>query len=145
MQPYRALAVVAGAQLAAGLAGQLIALRRRRAFDVRAFGVTVLRGDPAHVGRDSWWAGTALSAPVHMLALHAWGLTRVATGHDDGRAALRRLGAVMVPGYLGERLCRERLRPSGADPVETPVVLAGLTGAAAMAALARPPQPGVEP
>jgi hypothetical protein len=41
----------------------------------------------------------------------------------------------MVPGYLMERYDRQHLRPGGWDPVETPVVVAGLSLAAAMAVL----------
>jgi hypothetical protein len=74
-----------------------------------------------------------------MLAAQAWATARVATGGDDrARSVLRVLGTVMVPGYLVERLCRERMTTAGSDPVETPLVVTGLLGAAAMAALARP-------
>ena len=41
-----------------------------------------------------------------------------------------------MAGYLGERLVRRRLRPSGWDAVETPLVVAGIGLAGAMAALA---------
>jgi hypothetical protein len=41
----------------------------------------------------------------------------------------------MVPGYLMERYGREHLRPGGWDPVETPVVVAGLGLAGAMGVL----------
>jgi hypothetical protein len=41
----------------------------------------------------------------------------------------------MVPGYVAEALVRRRLRPSGWDGVESPVVIAGIGLAAAMAAL----------
>jgi hypothetical protein len=37
--------------------------------------------------------------------------------------------------YLGERLVRRRLRPSGWDPVETPLAVVGIGLAGAMAAL----------
>ena len=43
------------------------------------------------------------------------------------------LGALMVPGYLLERSGRQHL--TVADPVETPVVVAGVALAAAMAVL----------
>jgi pimeloyl-ACP methyl ester carboxylesterase len=49
--------------------------------------------------------------------------------------ALGGLGALQVAGYLGERLVRRRLRPSGWDAVETPLVIAGIGLAGAMAAL----------
>ena len=51
--------------------------------------------------------------------------------------ALGGLGALQVAGYLGERLVRRRLRPSGWDAVESPLVLAGIGLAGAMAALGR--------
>jgi hypothetical protein len=41
----------------------------------------------------------------------------------------------MTVGYLAEQLVRRRLRPSGWEPVETPVVVLGLTTAAMMAPL----------
>jgi hypothetical protein len=129
-----ALVAVSAAQLAAGLTGQVLALRRRRHFDI-----AVLRGSPDTVGRDSLWAGTALSAPVWMLAAHGWAAARLAAGPDErARQVLRLLGSGMVPGYLVERLDRERLRSPGSDPLETAVVVGGLGLAAAMAVLARP-------
>ena len=48
----------------------------------------------------------------------------------------------MVPGYLMERHGRAHLRPGGLDPVETPVVLAGLGLAAAMGVLGHRAQAG---
>ncbi len=129
-----ALLAVSAAQLAAGLAGQVLALRRRRHFDV-----TVLRGSPDTVARDSLWAGTALSAPVWMLAAQGWAVARLAAGPDErARQVLRLLGGAMVPGYLVERLDRRRLTRVGADPVETPTVVVGVGLAAAMAVLAGP-------
>ena len=41
----------------------------------------------------------------------------------------------MVAGYAGERLVRQRLRPSGWDAVESPLVVAAIGLAGAMAAL----------
>jgi pimeloyl-ACP methyl ester carboxylesterase len=49
--------------------------------------------------------------------------------------ALGGLGALQVAGYLGERLVRRRLRPSGWDAVESPLVVVGIGLAVAMAAL----------
>jgi hypothetical protein len=43
------------------------------------------------------------------------------------------LGAVMVAGYLAERLGRRRLLPSDWDTAESPVVIAGMSLAAVMA------------
>ena len=45
------------------------------------------------------------------------------------------LGAAMAAGYLAERLARRRLRPSGWDVAETPVVTAGISLAVVMALL----------
>jgi hypothetical protein len=39
---------------------------------------------------------------------------------------LRVVGVTMVAGYLGERLVRQRLRPSGWDALESPLVVAAL-------------------
>jgi hypothetical protein len=126
-----ALLAVSAAQLTAGLAGLAVAVRRRRNYDVG-----FMRGSPEHVRRDAVWAGTAYSAPVPMLAAQLWATGRLRSGPDDGpRRVLGLLGAVMVPGYLMERHGREHLRRSGWDPVETPVVVAGLCLAAAMAVL----------
>ena len=133
-----ALVAVSAAQLASGLAGQLVALRRRRNFDVG-----FLKGSPDHVGRDSFWAGTAYSAPSYMLAAQAWATSRLRRGPDDGaRRLLGMLGVLMVPGYLMERHGRARLRPGGLDPIETPVVLTGLGLAAAMGVLGHRDQAG---
>ena len=132
------LVAVSAAQLAAGLAGQLVALRRRRNYDVG-----FMRGTPEHVARDSLWAGTAYSAPSYMLAAQAWATRRLRRGPDDGaRRLLGMLGVVMVPGYLMERYGRAHLRPGGLDPVETPLVLAGLGLAAAMGVLGHRAQTG---
>ena len=129
-----ALVGAATLQLAAGLAGQVVALRRRHHYDV-----PFMTGRPEHVGRDSWWFGTAISAPSYMLATQAWAIHRLRRGPDDrARRALRRLGTGMVCGYLSERLCRHRLTPAGLDPVETPIVAAGFAGTVAMALLSRP-------
>jgi pimeloyl-ACP methyl ester carboxylesterase len=51
--------------------------------------------------------------------------------------ALGGLGALQVAGYLGERLVRRRLRPSGWDRLESPLVVAGIGLAGAMAVLGR--------
>jgi hypothetical protein len=114
------LVALSAAQLAAGLAGLGVALRRHRNFDIG-----FMRGRPDHVGRDALWAGTAYSAPAYMLAAQAWATARLRQGpHDGARRMLGMLGAVMVPGYLMERYDREHLRPGGFDAVETPLGLA---------------------
>jgi hypothetical protein len=57
------LAAVSAAQLLSGLGGMALAIRRHHAFDVPFW-----RGQPSAVGRDCVLMGTALSAPVVMLA-----------------------------------------------------------------------------
>lgn len=137
MNGRRALVAVSAAQLAAGLAGMVVALRRRRAYDIWLPGgveVPLRAGAPEHVVRDSLWMGTAYSAPVPMLLAQGWALGRLTAG-SDRRAArvLAMLGAFMVPGFLSERHGRAHLRHW--DPVETPVVVAGTGLAAAMTVL----------
>jgi len=130
----RALGVVSGVQLATGLAGLAVALRRRRPYDL-----PVLHGRADTIGRDSIAMGTALSAPAPMLVAQAFATAALLRG--GGRTAERVtavLGAAMVVGYLGESLVRRRLRPSGFDPVETSIVALGIGTAAAMAVLAAP-------
>lgn len=127
----RNVAAVAGAQLALGVTGLVVALRRGRAYDFLG-----LHGDPVHVARDAAWMGTALSAPAPMLLAQAWAVWRVgrrgSRADEPERAVLGGLGAAMVGGYLGEALVRHRLRPAGWDRVETPIAAAGLALAAVM-------------
>jgi hypothetical protein len=138
MAPRQALVAASVVQLAVGVAGQMIALRRRHPYDT-----PLMSGRPEDVGRDSFLSGTALSAPVVMLAGQAWAIRRLHTRPADGaRRTLGGLGVVMVAGYLMERLCRARLTPGGFDPVETPVVVVGLLGAAAMGVLGHRDQAG---
>jgi hypothetical protein len=142
MKGSRVLAVVSAAQLASGLGGMALGIRRRHAFDIPFW-----QGRPSAVGRDCVLAGTALSAPVVMLAAQAW--ATAALFRQPGTAAERALGglgATMVAGYLAERLVRQRLAPSGWDKAETPVVAAGICLAAVMAVIGlRPagPQAGI--
>ena len=129
----RTLAAVTAVQLAAQAAGHLVALRRRRHFDV-----PFLTGSPEHLVRDWLWFGTAYSAPPYLLLPEAWALARLLRGPDErARWVLRWLGTGLTCGYLSERLVRARVRPGGSDPVETPIVVAGWGGAVALATLAR--------
>ena len=129
-----ALVAVSSAQLAAQVAGHVVALRRRRCFDV-----PFMTGSAEHLVRDWLWFGTAYSAPSYMVGAQLWAITRLLRGPDErARQVLRLLGTSMIPGYLSERDCRRHLTPGGLDPVETPIVLAGLGGSLAMAALGRP-------
>jgi hypothetical protein len=131
MRPRGRLVAISSVQLAAGLAGLSVAVRRRRNYDLG-----FLRGRPDRVARDSLLMGTAYSAPAYMLAVQLWAVRRLAASPDDGaRRMLGMLGALMVPGYLMERHGRAHLRPSGFDPVETPVVAVSVALAAAMAVL----------
>ncbi len=129
-----ALAAVSTSQLLSGLAGLALAARRRTPSDPVGVHLHVPRD---HIVRSSVVLGTGQSAPMVMMALQAWATLRVARA-DDPRAVrvLRSLGAVMVGGYLVERA--SPLWPGHRDAVATPVFVAGLAGAVAMAVLARP-------
>jgi hypothetical protein len=126
------LVAVATAQLAAQLAGHVVALRRRRTFDV-----PFMTGSPEHLVRDWLWFGTAYSAPPYLLGLQVWALTRLLRGPDDrARWVLRWVGTGLAVGYPSERWNRVRLSPGGVDPLETPIVALGWSSAMAMAVLA---------
>ena len=127
----RLLAAVSVAQLATGVAGMVVALRRRHPYDV-----FWMHGRSDAIARDTILKGTALSAPVSNLLVQVALTAVVARRPSRGAArALGGLGALQVAGYLGERLVRRRLRPSGWDAVESPLVVAGIGLAGAMAAL----------
>jgi hypothetical protein len=131
MSPRRLLVAVSAAQLAVGVAGAVVAVTRRRNYDLG-----FLRGRPEHIARDAVLMGTAYSAPVPMLVAQLWATRQLHRGPDDGaRRMLGMLGALMVPGYLMERYGRAHLRRGGWDSVETPVVVVGVGLAAAMAVL----------
>jgi hypothetical protein len=145
MDRARLLAAVSAAQLAAGVTGMIVALRRVHRYDV-----FWMHGHPDAIARDTLFKGTAFSAPVSTLVTQA-ALTAVMAGRPSRRAAqgLRAVGVTMVAGYLGERLVRQRLRPSGWDALESPLVIAALGLSVAMAALGGvappdPSQPGTE-
>jgi hypothetical protein len=138
MTPRRLLVAISTGQLIAGATGWAVAVRRRRNWDLRRPWAPwgFLHGAQEHVGRDSLWSGTAYSAPAFMLAVQLWAIRRLAAGPDDGaRRLLGVSGAVMTPGYLGEKDVRAHLRPGGWDPVETPLVVASISLAAGMAVL----------
>jgi len=127
----RLLAAVSAAQLATGVAGMVVALRRRHPYDV-----LWMHGRADAIARDSILKGTAFSAPVSNLLVQAALTAVVACRPRRGAArALAGLGALQVPGYLAERLVRRRLRPSGWDAVESPLAVAGIGLAGAMAVL----------
>ena len=125
---------VSSAQLVAQLVGHVVAVRRRRAFDV-----PFLTGDPEHLVRDWLWFGTAYSAPPYLLGLQGWATARLLRRPDErARWVLRWVGTGLALGYPSERWGRVRARPSGFDPLETPIVVGGWSCAVAMAVLARP-------
>jgi pimeloyl-ACP methyl ester carboxylesterase len=127
----RLLVAVSVAQLATNVTGLAVALRRRHPYDV-----FWMHGQAETVARDAILRGTALSAPVSNLLAQAAMTVLVARRPSRGAArALTGLGALQVPGYLGERLVRRRLRPLGWDAVESPLAAAGIGLAGAMAAL----------
>jgi hypothetical protein len=133
MKHRSALVAVASAQLAAQLAGHVVALRRRRPFEV-----PFLSGSPEHLVRDWLWFGTAYSGPPYLLGPQIWAVSRLLRGPDArARWVLRAIGTGLTLGYLSERYVRKRVRRGGFDPVETPIVVTGWSCAVAMALLAR--------
>jgi hypothetical protein len=127
MDHRRRLAAVSAAQLATGVAGMVVALRREHPYEF-----LILRGRADKIARDSILLGTALSAPVAMLATQAVAIRSLLASDDPAAESIARLlGAVMVVGYLGEKQVRHRLRHP--DPVETTVAVTGIALAAAMA------------
>jgi hypothetical protein len=133
MRMRRTLVAVSALQLAAGLAGHVVAVRDRRAFDVA---LLRWRGRPERVARDALVYGTGLSAPVSMLAtqLVSVGLLAVRPSRPAART-LGLLGATMVVGSLVERDFRQALRPSVFDPAVAPIAVAGCGLAVPMAVL----------
>jgi hypothetical protein len=130
----RSLLVVASTgQLAAGVAGQRVALRDGRPFDIA---LLRWRGDPRRVARDSWLFGTGLSAPVVMLAAQA-ALTTCLAARPSRNATLSlgALGAAMSAGYLVEKEFRSALSPGGWNLAVTPIAATGLALALTMAVL----------
>jgi hypothetical protein len=131
----RALVGVSLAQLACGLTGMAVAIRRGHAYDVG-----FMKGTPERVARDSLYIGTALSAPVTMLVSQAALTTVVAIrGSAWAASGLQVLGTLMASGYLAERLVRHRLSRCGWETFESPLVAAGVGLAVAMCLLDRQP------
>jgi hypothetical protein len=75
MNRSRLLTAVSVAQLASGVAGMVVALRRRHPYDV-----FWMHGQPDQIARDTLFKGTALSAPVSNLLTHAAMTAVVARG-----------------------------------------------------------------
>jgi len=123
------LAGVSLTQLAAGLAGMTIAIRKGLPSD--PVGVHLnLSAD--HLARNQIVFGTARSAPGVMLALQAIATATLLRG--PGRRARRTLGVlgcIMTFGYLVER--QPPVLPGRFDPVQAPIYGVGLLGAVLMA------------
>jgi hypothetical protein len=131
MASSRTLGFVSAAQLATGVAGMALAVKRRHNYDT-----PVKRGTPERVGRDSVFNGTALSAPVTMLIAQAVAARAALRGEPTAAdTVLGGLGATMVSGYLAESLCRRRLHPSQFDTIETPLIVTALSLSIAMVVL----------
>src|SRR4051794_28110384 len=129
----RTLVAFGALQLAAGLAGHVVAVRQRRRFDLALLG---WHGRPERMARDALIYGTALSAPPIMLAAQLAALVRLAAGPSRPAArALGLLGTAMIPGCALEQEFRQALRPEGFDPVATSIVVAGFGLAVPMAVL----------
>jgi hypothetical protein len=62
MDRSRLLVAVSAAQLTSGVAGMVVALRRKHPYDV-----FWMHGQPDEIARDTIFKGTALSAPVSNL------------------------------------------------------------------------------
>jgi hypothetical protein len=140
MRRHHVLAGVSLAQLAAGLVGLPIAIRKRLPSD--PVGVHLnLSAD--HLARDQIVFGTARSAPGVMLATQALATATLLRGPSRrARRTLGVLGCIMTFGYLVER--QPPLLPGRFDPVEAPVYGVGLLGAVLMAwlGLQRPTHEG---
>jgi len=123
--------IVAASQLVLGVAGMAVAVKRRHPYHVGR-----MQGTADSVERDSLFNGTALSAPVWMLVAQAVALVLVVSdAWKQAHWVLGGLGLAMVAGYLGETHGRELLRPTGFDPLETPLVVVAILLAIAMAVL----------
>jgi hypothetical protein len=128
----RALVLVSAAQLGTGLAGTALAIKRRLPYDF-----LFLHGNKRTVARDSLLMGTAISAPAAMLAPQAIAVGALARRPSEPAVTmLGALGAMMVPGYLGETLTRKGLMKGAWDTAELRLALAGTALATGMVALA---------
>ena len=129
MERDTALVVAAASQLAAGLVGEVVAVRRGRPSDP-LLGHWNLPHD--HLVRNALVLGTGQSAPNVMMVTQAAAVVALARdGSPRARRTLGALGAVMVFGYLVER--ESPLWPGRRDPLATTVFAAGFAGAVCMA------------
>ena len=97
----RLLALVSVGQLATGVAGMVVGLRRRRPYDV-----LWMHGTDDAIGRDVRFKGTALSAPVSMLVTQA-AMTAAVARRPSRHAsqALGGLGVTLVLAIWGSGWC----------------------------------------
>src|SRR3712207_5277487 len=129
MTRRHALAGVSLVQLAAGLVGLPIGIRKRMPSDPVGMHLN-LSAD--HLVRDQIVLGTARSAPGVMLATQAVATAALLGGPSAAaRRTLGVLGCIMTFGYLIER--QPALLPGQFDPVETVAYQVGLVGAVLMA------------
>lgn len=134
MRRDRLLAAVAAGQLGLNVAGLVVAVRRHYPFEIPGWS-----GSPDHVVRDALWMGTALSAPAPMIVAQAVSTAALARGPSPlARRVLCGLGLAMTLGYPIERHIRHRLTRGGWDRMESPLLLAGLALAVAMAGAGAP-------
>ena len=129
MKGRLALAGVAVGQLAAGLIGLRIALRKRLPSDPVGIHLNL---STDHLARNQIVLGTAKSAPGVMLAIQAMATAALLRAPSRrARRTLGVLGCIMTFGYLVER--HPPVGPGRFDPVETPVYGVGLLSAVLMA------------
>jgi hypothetical protein len=123
--------LISAVQLSVGVAGQFVATREGRSFEIFRW-----HGDPKRVAQESWFMGTGLSAPVAMMAVHAAALA-VLTARPSRRAAatLGALGATMAGGYLIENKFRSAIRHPAQEPFPTALGGVGFILAVAMAVI----------
>jgi hypothetical protein len=127
----RRLAAVSTVQLMTGLAGFVIAVRRRLPSNPVLVDIAF---PTAHIARDSFFLATARSAPGVLLVTQAAAVASLLTRPGPrARRTLGVLGSVMIFGYLVER--ESPLWPGHGGLLDTPVYAAGLAGAIAMARL----------
>lgn len=119
---------------------------RRLLPDCRASGGAVTAGPldrfPAASNGQVAWRDVAVFTLLALLVLRVVA-TLAKRPSRRAEQGLGSMGALLVAGYLGERLVRQRLRPSGWDPLESPLLVVAITLAAAMAGLGlrRPRKP----
>ena len=112
----KVLAATSGAQLATGILGMAVALKRNHPYDF-----LLLHGRPETVARDSILMGTALSAPVYMLVAQGVATGRLARGATAPITSKQNAEHVWEPKFLAEIM-------AGRDPHVAPNVLKPAVG-----------------